>query len=165
MINHPSIKSKFTFGQHNLDGFQGEFYDIQNTFNLKITNNIYIKYKLWLRNEHTDYPVEDNSEILSFPKWQISDALEFTYHLEHTNTIKLGLKHIYHSEFSYYYDACESPSTSDTQNLDAYLKIQLTDRFEISVDAINLTNNKIMFTNYNHPGTHFNFNVHWIFVN
>jgi len=95
----------------------------------------------------------------------VSNFLELTYFLKHSNAIKIGLKHIYHSNYSYTLDDIEMIFMNETHNFDAYLKIQLTERFEISVDAVNLTNNSIMFTNYDHPGTHFNFNVHWIFVN
>ncbi len=164
-IDFPLIKTKVVMGQHHIEDFDGKYYSLQNTFTLNLFEDVYIKYDLWLRKEQTNYQIDNNSEISSFPEWQMFDALEVTYNLKHNNAIILGLKHIYHSDYSYYYDACESPTTSDTQNIDAYLKIQLTDRFEISVDAINLTNNKMMFTNYDHPETHFNFNVHWIFAN
>jgi hypothetical protein len=95
----------------------------------------------------------------------MSNFLELTYSLKYNNAIKLGLKHIYHSSYSYTLDDMDTIFQNDTQNFNAYLKIQLTNNFEISIDAVNLTNNKIMFTNSNHPGTHFNFNVHWIFMN
>lgn len=165
MMKYPFLNSKFTYGQHNVNNFQSDFYDIHNSLHINITKNIHLNYELWLRNEQPDFLFDNNPEILTYPEWQISDLLELSYLLKYNNAIKLGLKHIYHSDFSYYYDACETPTTTDTQNFDAYLKIQLTDKFEISVDAINLTNTNIMFTNSDHPGTHFNFNVHWIFVN
>lgn len=165
MFNPSFLKSKIIMGQHHNEDFDGKYYSLQNTFTLNLFENFYIKYDLWLRNEQANYQIDNNFEILSFPEWQMFDAIEVTYKLKHNNAIIFGIKHIYHSDYSYYYDACESPTTSDTQNIDAYIKIQLTDRFEISVDAINLTNNRMMFTNYDHPETHFNFNVHWIFAN
>jgi hypothetical protein len=163
MISYPIIDTKFTYGKHYVNNLQSKFYDIHNSLHINIIKNIHLNYELWLRNEQLDYLFDNNPEILTYPEWQISDLLELNFLLKYNNAIKLGLKHIYHSDFSYYYDASETPITTDTNNYDAYLKIQLTDRFEISVDAVNITNNKTMFTNYPHPGTHFNFN--WIFAN
>ena len=164
-IDLPAIKSKAIIGQHHIEDFNGSFYYVQNLLKFKLSKEIEVKFMHWLRNEQTNYKVVNNNEIISFPEWQMSANIELTYLLKHNNAIKLGLKHIYHSNYSYTLDDLDMIFRNDTQNLDAYLKIQLTDRFEISVDAINLTNKKIMFTNYDHPGTHFNFNVHWIFVN
>ena len=159
------IRTKIIMGQHQYEDFIGNYFDMHSKLFLNFTKNINIKLDQWLRNEQTNFRTELNTEIISFPEWQMSNLLEIKYLLKYNNAIKLGLRHIYHSNYSYYLDGCESPFTSHTQNFDAYLKIQLTNNFEISVDAVNLTNNKIMFTNYNHPGTHFNFNVHWIFMN
>ena len=167
LINPYQLRSKITIGQHTIEEFVGEYYEIQNKLDMKIAKNIGFEIEQWLRNERTTICVEDdnNYNLYSYPEWQISNLVEFTYFLKYNNAIKLGLKHIYHSSYSYTLGDMDTIFQNYTQNFDAYLKIQLTDRFEISVDAINLTNNEIMFTNYNHPGTHFNFNVHWMFIN
>ncbi len=169
LVNQSHIRTKVLMGQKSIDDSKINYYEIQSFININIMNKFKLMFKNWLRNEKIgeDYFLGNYYfyPIMSYPEWQTSNLLEFTYFLKHNNAITLGFKHIYHSNYSYYLGSCESPSTSDTQNLNAYLKIQLTDRFEISVNAINLTNNKIMFTNYDHPGTHFNFNVHWIFAN
>lgn len=165
LFDFPFMKMKAIFGQHKIENYDGNYYYIQNSANWKVTDNIGFKYDLILKNEQNNHIVGNNTGIMRYPEWQISELLEFTYFLKYNNAIKLGLKHIYHSSYSYTLDDLDMIFENDTQNFDAYLRIQLTNKFEISVDAINLTNNKIMFTNYDHPGTHFNFNVHWIFIN
>ncbi len=167
LINPYQLRSKITIGQHTIEELKGEYFEVQNTLNMKISKNIGVKIEQWLKNERTTICIQDDSNynLHTYPNWQMLDLVEITYFLKYDNAIKLGFKHIYHSNYSYILDDLEVIYTNDTQNIDAYLKIQLTDKFEISVDAINLTSNKIMFTNSNHPGTHFNFNVHWIFVN
>ncbi len=161
------LKSKITIGQHTIEGFKGEYFEVQNQLNLKMFNRVGITFKQWLRNEQTTVCVnlDSNYNLHSFPDWQLSNFVELSYLLDYDNAIKLGLNHIYHSNFSYTLEDLDTIFTNDTNNFDAYLKIQLTDRFEISVDAVNLSNNKVMFTNNDHPSTHFNFNVHWIFAN
>ena len=167
LINPYQLRSKITMGQQTIEEFIGEYFEVQNTLNMKISKNVGIKIEQWLKNERTTILIHDdnNYNLHSYPEWQMLDLLEITYFLKYNNSIKLGVKHIYHSNYSYTLDDLEVIFRNDTQNFDAYLTIQLTDKFEISVDAINLTNNKIMFTNSKHPGTHFNVNVHWIFVN
>ena len=164
-IDSPIINLKAIIGQHHIEDFNGNYRYLESTVNLGLTKNVGIIYDLWVRNEKTTYRVENNTDVMRYPEWQISGKLELIYHLKYNNAIKLGVKHIHHSNYSYTLDDLEVIFRNDSQNFDAYLKIQLTDRFEISVDAINLTNNNIMFTNSNHAGTHFNFNVHWIFIN
>ena len=167
LINPYQLRSKITIGQHTIEKFIGEYFEVQNTLNMKISNDIGVRIEQWIKNERTTICADDanNYNLHSYPNWQILDLVEITYFLKYDNAIKLGFKHIYHSSYSYTLDDLEVIFRNDTQNFDAYLKIQLTDKFEISVDAINLTNNKIMFTNSNHPGTHLNVNVHWIFIN
>ncbi len=166
LINPSHIKIKVMIGQNSIGYSKGDYFEVQNTINLSIVKNLGLRFEHWLRNERTgNFIDEDDLYVRTFPKWQMSNLLELTYFLKHNNAIKLGLKNIYHSSYSYTLDDLEMIFRNDTENFDAYLIIQLTDRFEISVDAVNLTNNKTMFTNYDHPGTHFNFNVHWIFVN
>jgi len=178
IIFHSShLKTKFMFGQNSNRTSGGlyhtiknsvDYFEVQNLVDLSI-NKFEIVVRNWLRNEEIsedwilDYHYYYYIEY--YPEWQLSNLLELRYLLEHNNEIIIGLKHIYHSNYSYFLNSIDSPRTTDTQNIDAYLKIQLTDRFEISIDAINVTNNKIMFLDRNHPGTHFNFNVHWIFAN
>ncbi len=166
LINPFHLKIKVMIGQNSIGYSKGDYFEVQNTINLSIVKNLGLRFEHWLRNERTgNFIDEDDLYVRTFPKWQMSNLLELTYLLKHNNAIKIGFKNIYHSSYSYTLDDLDMIFENDTQNFDAYLKIQLTDRFEISVDAINLTNNKIMFTNYDHPATHFNFNVHWIFVN
>jgi len=165
VIVFPLIRTRAVMGQHHIEDFNGNYYYLQNSINLGLTKNIGFKFDQWLRNEQINYRVESNTDIWKYPEWQMSNFLELTYSLKYNNAIKLGLKHIYHSSYSYTLDDMDTIFQNDTQNFNAYLKIQLTNNFEISIDAVNLTNNKIMFTNSNHPGTHFNFNVHWIFMN
>ena len=159
------LNLKAIVGQHHIEDFNGNYRYLESTVNLGLTKNIGFIYDLWIRNEKSTYRVDNNNNVTKYPEWQISEIIELAYHLKYDNAIKLGVKHIYHSNYSYTLDDLEVIFRNDSQNFDAYLKIQLTDRFEISVDAINLTNNNIMFTDSNHSGTHFNFNVHWIFIN
>ena len=159
------FKSKITIGKHIIEGFEGGYFDVKNELEFMLADNLELDFKLWLRNERTTIISVNDEFLKSYPEWQILDDFELIYHLKYDNAIKLGLKHTYHSNFSYTLDDLDMIFTNDTNNIDAYLKIQLTNRFEISLDAINLTNNPIMFINSDHPGTHFNFNVHWIFAN
>ncbi|MEA2095073.1 MAG: hypothetical protein U9P73_00070 [Candidatus Cloacimonadota bacterium] len=167
IFNPSHVKIRVMMGQNSIDYSKSDYFEVQNTINLSITKSMKLRFEHWLRNRKSGLSISEdyNNNIMSYPEWQMSDLLELTYLLKHNNAIKLGLKRIYHSNYSYTLDDLEMIFNNDTENYDAYLRIQLTDRFEISVDAINLTNNKIMFINYDHPGTHFNFNVHWIFVN
>jgi len=179
MFNSSHLKTKIIIGENNNETSGNyyhkkknsvDYFEVQNSVDLDFNNKFDIRIKNWLRNEDIseDWLVDYHYyfiQIEHYPEWQISNQFELRYLLEHNNAIILGMKHIYHSNYSYILGINECICTTDTQNIDAYLKIQLTDRFEISVDAINVTNNKVMFMNDEHPGTHFNFNVHWIFAN
>ncbi len=166
LFNPSQIEIKVIMGQNSIEYSKNDYFEVLNTINISITKNLGLKIKHWLRNGRVGNLIdEDDLYIRLSPRWQMQNLLELTYFLKHDNAIKIGLRHIYHSNYSYTLNDLEMIFENDTQNLDAYLKIQLTDQFEMSVDAVNLTNNKIMFTNYDHPGIHFNFNVHWIFVN
>ncbi len=166
LFNPSHVKIRVMIGQNSIGYSKGDYFEVKNTINLSIVKSLKLRFEHWLKNERTgNFIDEDDLYIRTFPEWQMSDLLELTYLLKHNNAIKLGLKRIYHSNYSYTLDDLDMIFMNDTENYDAYLKLQITDRFEISVDVINLTNNKIMFTNVDHPGTHFNFNVHWIFVN
>jgi len=166
LFNPSQIEIKVIMGQNSIEYCKNDYFEVLNTINMSITKNLGLKIKHWLRNGRVGNLIdEDDLYIRLSPRWQMQNLLELTYFLKHDNAIKIGLKHIYHSNYSYTLNDLEMIFENDTQNLDVYLKLQLTDQFEISVDAVNLTNNKIMFTNYDYPGIHFNFNVHWIFVN
>ncbi|MCK4311638.1 MAG: hypothetical protein KAW88_02765 [Candidatus Cloacimonetes bacterium] len=102
------------------------------------------------------------------PTWQAKTILELVYNLKYNNAIKLGLSHFYTSEYEYTCDGADCIFKMKNSNIDAYLAFQITDRFKIWVDAVNLTNTDHLFAypvSHKLPGTHFNFNVQWIFVN
>ncbi|MCF7858740.1 MAG: hypothetical protein K9N07_05375 [Candidatus Cloacimonetes bacterium] len=164
-IDLPFVTTKFKLGQHIINDLNSVFYELQNKLNFGLSQNFKINFKTWLRKEQSNFLVKKDPNILTFPEWQTSDQLELTYNLPYKNAVKIGFKHIYHSAFTFYLEDPESQFTSDSHNLDAYFKLQITERFEIWADLINLTNTKTMFNNFSHPGTHINFNVHWIFVN
>lgn len=161
----PFFNIKAIMGQHHIEDFNGNYFYLQNSIKTNLSKRIEFTIYTWFKNEKTTYRPENISNIINYPELQISNDLELKYNLAHNNALKLGLNHVYHSSYSYTLNDHEIIFNNSTQNLDARLAIQLTEKFEISVDAINLTNNKVWFINQDHPDTHFNFNVHWIFIN
>ena len=91
----------------------------------------------------------------NYPKWQNRTSFEITRKLKYENAISLGIKYLFCSAFDV---------SAETNNLNIYLKIKITPKFEISGEAVNILNNETLFGN-EFSGIHFIANVKWIFVN
>lgn len=161
------MNSKIVLGKQSTANAEENYLDFHNRFTLSITQKFSLNLKQWIGYEILDMSPENSAHIIDIPEWQAANYLQFVYDMDHNNAIKLGLNYHYHSDYSYLLDDLEYNNryNNSSQNLDIKLSLQITDRFEISADAINITDQKVMFTNQSHPGTHFNFNVHWIFIN
>lgn len=166
ILNPSFIRLEAIYGKEkipSLQGYEGEdnrFVEISNDIRFKI-KSLGINLTRWTLYRDINY---EYSQPL--PNWQAKTILELVYNLEHNNAIKLGLNHFYTSEYDYTCDGEDYKMKNS--NIDAYLTLKITDRFEIRVDVVNLTNTDHLFaypSSFKLPGTHFNFNVQWIFVN
>jgi len=131
--------NQFSIGYKN----ENYFYEFKNRFKMKFSV---------LQFEINNYLISDekNIKFADFVgTFQTQNEIEITYLMKHNNSIKLDLTHIYLSENSH---------------LNASLKFQITKFFELSTTVINLINSPKLFGE-NITGRHFNFNVHWVFLN
>ena len=142
-----SFRNDTSFGwQKNFDK-SGFYAETQNATNLQINKiGIKLQNRLFFRQAEKDG---------SFPKWQSKTLFEITGLLKYGNSISFGIKHIFCSEIE---------TSSPTNNIDIYLKIGITPKFEIKGEIVNILNREELFGNPL-PPTHFIANVKWIFIN
>jgi len=164
-LNSILMNLKIMYGQQSGDLSDENYLDLQNRINIPLTQKFRLTLKQWVGYKLNDISPENLAYIIELPKWQTSNYVQFIYEMDHNNAIKFGLNYHYHSDYYYLLDYADTIFENNSQNIDVQLIIQITDRFEISANAINITNQKVMFTNQSQSGTHFNFNVHWIFIN
>ncbi len=112
----------------------------------------------------------DDSEKSSLPKYRIQNRLELIYHLKFDNAIKLGIDQIFFSDYyAHLFNLDMTPSyVGNALNFDGYISVQISTRFEIRLDVVNITNETHVFSfdrDEMIPATHFNFNIFWTFIN
>ncbi|MCD4797056.1 MAG: hypothetical protein K8R49_07815 [Candidatus Cloacimonetes bacterium] len=166
LIISPSfLRMEFIYGTETFDnshGYESEdirFFEMSNIINFNI-RSFGINLKRWM--------LYRDVMNLYLPTWQSKTILEVIYNMPYNNSIKLGLSHFYTSEYQFTCDGTDTIYNMKNLNLDAYLAFQITDRFEIKLDAVNLTNSDHLFaypSSSELPEFHVNFNVKWIFVN
>ncbi len=168
IIDIPVLQIEAIYGAERIvspqmnNNVEGRFIELTNRFNLK-----YRSFECNIINWNL-YRNIDLGTIRYIPAWQSKTIAEIIYNMPHNNAVKLGLSHFYTSGYKYTCDATDTIYSMKNSNLDAYIAFQITDRFEIKLDAVNLTNSDHLFaypSSSELPGFHINFNVKWIFVN
>lgn len=153
------LNLKLIAGNETIHAAENHFIEAQTDFHTQIS-----KFSIFIKN-WTLYRTTDDPEI---PEFQTQLELEINLNLKYNNKIKFGVKNSALSKYGYFQDFSEGLVKNDFSSLDAWLGIQITDRFQIQVDAVNLLNAEELYglpTSYNLPETHFNINVYWLFVN
>ena len=139
----------------------------ENTYFAETTSYADLHFKR-LQLKMKNWTLYRDIELDELPTLQSQTSLELILNLEYNNAIKLGLEHIYTSEYSYTCDLQDSIVRDKFSNLDAWLAFQVTSRFQIQVDAVNLLNTNRLFAypvSEQLSGPRFNVNLHWIFIN
>lgn len=150
LLSSALLNSEIIFGEKKLHNEKLLFFETENLLDIRIKKmNILLKNWVFFMQE---------KKAFDYAEFQSKQFLTFVYDMKHNNFLKLGLSHHYSSiEFDGF-------SADHINNLDLFFAIQITNKFEIKAEAINLTNNDLMFGNDLY-GTHFNFSVQWIFIN
>ncbi len=102
----------------------------------------------------------DTDEVVELPALKSSTELEFAYDVHHNNALKLGFRHLYTTDYTNWLGE-EIPMT---RMLDGWFGIQITKKFQINLEAYNLTGEENLFDNLARD-THYNFTLYWQFVN
>ncbi len=102
----------------------------------------------------------DTDEVIELPEWKLSSALELMYDVGHNNLLKLGVRQLQVSEYTDW----RGLPVEYTRVLDGWFGIQITRKFQINLEAYNLTSEDNLFDREAH-GVHYNFTVYWQFVN
>ena len=153
------LKIKAIAGKENLNEENTYFAETTTYADLHY-NRLQLKMKNWT--------LFRDIELEELPVWQSQTLLEFILNLEYNNAIKFGIEHVYTSEYSYTCDNADCIFRDKFSNLDAWLAFQVTKRFEIKIDAVNLLNIDRLFAypvSEQLSGPRFNVNLHWIFIN
>jgi hypothetical protein len=153
------MKTKVIAGKENLSE--------ENTYFAETTSFADLHFKR-LQLKMKNWTLYRDIELDELPTLQSQTSLELILNLEYNNAIKLGLEHVYTSEYSYTCDLQDSIVRDKFSNLDAWLAFQVTRRFQIQVDAVNLLDNARLFAypvSEQLSGPRFNVNLHWIFIN
>jgi hypothetical protein len=145
------IKAKLLAGKDNIADSNEPFLesDIKASFDI---SNFSINPTNWFLYRNTD--------SIQIPSLQSQTDLEFVLNLEHNNAIKLALNHVFISEYGYVLNSF--------QNLNARIGFQVTERFNFNFDIVNFLGTEKLFgypTSETMEGSHFNFNIQWIFIN
>jgi hypothetical protein len=102
------------------------------------------------------------------PTWQLNTDAAINMHLEHNNTVSLGANWLYTSDYftKKTESGVESAYPTYAQNLDMYVKIQVSRLFDIEGRAVNVLNNTTLFNMLGTvPQTHYNVSLRWFFKN
>jgi hypothetical protein len=102
------------------------------------------------------------------PTWQLNTDAALSMHLEHNNTVSLGANWLYTSDYftKKTESGVESAYPTYAQNLDMYVKIQVSRLFDIEGRAVNVLNNTTLFNMLGTvPQTHYNVSLRWFFKN
>ena len=109
-------------------------------------------------NSKVDYRQTD--KVIELPRWKISSEAELVLDVGHDNAMKLGVRQ---TQVAGYNDWREREVDS-TRILDGWFGIQITKQFQINLEGYNLTSADNLFDKPAH-GAHYNFTLHWQFVN
>ena len=158
-LDLPFMKTEVVAGKENLSE--------ENTYFVETTSYADLHFKR-LQLKMKNWTLYRDIEFEYLPVWQSQTSLELILNLEYNNAIKLGLEHVYTSEYSYTCDLQDSIVRDKFSNLDAWLAFQVTRRFQIQVDAVNLLDNARLFAypvSEQLSGPRISVNLHWIFIN
>lgn len=158
-LDLPFIQTEVIAGKENLNE--------ENTYFAETTSYADLRYKR-LQLKMKNWTLYRDIELEYLPTLQSQTSLELILNLEYNNAIKLGIEHVYTSEYSYTCDLQDSIVRDKFSNLDAWLAFQVTSRFQIKVDAVNLLNIDRLFAypvSEQLSGPRFNVKLHWIFIN
>jgi hypothetical protein len=161
-LDLPFLQTEVIAGKENLSE--------ENTYFAETTSYTDLHYKR-LQLKLKNWTLYRDIELEYLSTLQSQTSLEFILNLEYNNAIKLGLEHVYTSEYSYTCDAVDVERTifrDKFSNLDAWLAFQITKRFEIKIKAVNLLNNDRLFAypvSEQLSGPRISVNLDWIFTN
>ncbi len=158
-LDLPFMQTEVIAGKENLNE--------ENTYFAETTSYADIHYKR-LQLKMKNWTLYRDIELEYLPTLQSQTSLELILNLEYNNAIKLGLEHVYTSEYSYTCDNADCIFRDKFSNFDAWLAFQVTRRFQIQVDAVNLLDNAHLFAypiSEQLSGPRLNINLHWIFIN
>lgn len=102
------------------------------------------------------------------PTWQLNADAAIRLHLEHDNKVSLGANWLYASDYfiKKMESNVETAYSTYAQNLDIYVKIQVSRLFDIEGRAVNVLNNTTLFDMIGTvPQTHYNVSLRWFFKN
>jgi len=109
-----------------------------------------------------------DTENIQLPSMQSQTDVDLIYNLNYDNALKFSLHHVFVSEYGYFTDFSEGYIINSFENLNCSLGFQITKNFSIKIDAVNILGSQQLFgypTSEIMEGRHFNFNLHWIFIN
>jgi hypothetical protein len=158
-LDLPFMQTEVIAGKENLSE--------ENTYFAETTSYTDLYYKR-LQIKMKNWTLYRDIELDELPVWQSQTSLEFILNLEHDNSIKFGVEHVYTSEYSYTCNNADCIFRDKFSNFDAWLTFQITRRFQIQVDVVNLLNTDRLFAypvSEQLSGLRFNVNLHWIFIN
>lgn len=96
----------------------------------------------------------------SLPQNQMISEIALALNLAHENRLRMGLLHTYSSNYQ------QAGKIYLADNLDFFLKVQITRYFEIYGKLVNIFNNDSMYNQLETiPDRHLNYGVKWLFVN
>ncbi|MFO7896660.1 MAG: hypothetical protein R6U84_06995 [Candidatus Cloacimonadales bacterium] len=97
---------------------------------------------------------------LQIPENQLISELALALNLQYENHLQLGFLHTYSSEYQ------PAGLIASADNLDFYLKVEITRYFEMYGKVVNVLDNHSMYDQLETvPARHLNYGVKWLFVN
>ncbi len=158
-LDLPFMQTEVIAGKENLNEENTYFAETTSYADLHF-KRLQLKMKNWTL--YRDIDLDD------LPTLQSQTSLELILNLVYNNAIKLGIEHVYTSEYSYTCDLQDSIVRDKFSNFDAWLAFQITRRFQIEVNAVNLLDIDRLFAypvSEKLSGPRLNVNLHWIFIN
>ena len=111
----------------------------------------------WRFSGFASYNLERRLDYM--PLWYGKTNLECRYNLLHNNAITAGLIYLYNDLYYTPYRVVDA-----TNVLDGYLRISITELFDIQLDAKNILETESVF-GYPVAGIHWNLGIRWFFFN
>jgi len=138
----------------------------ENSKNQYFENMISVAFNYYnFRCELNKWTYFQKRELKIEPKWQNKIFIKLIYHLKYDNAVKLGIDHYYISDYAIKEKSVENYKYfSSNSYLNMYFGIKITNKFEIKVDLINVTNTDSLF-DQNISKRHYNIGLNWIFIN
>ncbi|MBN1327009.1 MAG: hypothetical protein JW996_03570, partial [Candidatus Cloacimonetes bacterium] len=141
-----------------------EYWFLENQNNLKLFWGS-VRFTL---NSYLLFSKIDREEYPTLPRWQLQAEFITALLLPYNNSVKAGVITHYTSIYDVISGNGNDFQPGETTNIDLWLAIGISRKFEIRTNLINLMNNKVLFgldNGFQESNTHFNFTVKWFFIN